>query len=109
MDELSDFVSIIHDFDIVALSETHLGPTISDNSVNMGNYKLFRNNRNRQGGGVCLFIKEFLSPIRIHDFDSDNLESVWTEVSLGKHKHLFGCIYRPPGQSAAEIQLFLDA
>ena len=51
--EIEDFISNIHDFDIVGISETHLNSSINDSLVYIPNYKILCKDRNRRGGGVC--------------------------------------------------------
>ena len=42
-------------FDILALNETRLDHSIPDDLVNIPNYDIIRNDRNRNGGGVCIY------------------------------------------------------
>ena len=45
------------DLDILTLNETRLDNTLTDDSFFIHNYDLIRTDRNRQGGGVCLYIR----------------------------------------------------
>ena len=47
--------------DIFAMSETKLGGSVSDGEIHIDGYIPERNDRNRNGGGVCIYIKEGLS------------------------------------------------
>ena len=103
MTEIEDFVSNLHDFDIIGVSETHLDATITDSIVSIPNYSILRKDRNRQAGGVCLYIKDHITFTRKYDLESNNSESIWVELSLGNHKILIACFYRPPGQNVTTI------
>ena len=43
--------------DFITLSETRRDNNISDEQVRLDNYDLIRKDRNRNGGGVCVYIK----------------------------------------------------
>ena len=109
LNDLIDFVTVMHDFDIVTLSETYLDNTIPNEKINIPGYDVYRNDRNRHGGGVCTYIKTSIPHKVVTDLNNPLHESIWLEVFFGTHKHLVGCFYRPPGQLVAEVDLFLDA
>ena len=109
LNDLIGFATALHDFDIITLSETWLGPVIPDGQINIPGYDLYRKDRNRNGGGVCMYIKNIIPHKHVTIYDSPVHESVWVEVYLGKFKHLIGTFYRPPGQLVAESDAFLDA
>ena len=54
-----------------------------------------RRERNREGGGVLLAIKEDLSFVE-HDCNTFDIEAVAINVSIGSKHILFSSIYRPP-------------
>ena len=83
--EIEDFVSVLNDFDIVGVSETHLNATITDSIVSISQYSILRSDRNRRGGGVCLYIKDHITHHRKFDLESNNTESVWAEVHIGNY------------------------
>ena len=109
LSDLIDFTTVQHDFDLITLSETFLGPIVRDDEISIPGYDLYRKDRNRHGGGVCMYIKSCIPHKLITDYDNPLHESIWLELYLGKFKHLVGTFYRPPGQPAAEADLFLDA
>ena len=45
-----------HNFDIISVTETHLDHTIKDNDIELNNYRLFRKDRTRMGGGVAIYV-----------------------------------------------------
>ena len=55
-----EFISLMQDneFDIMSLSETRLDEyDITDNELCIDDYVLYRNDRNRKGGGVAAYVK----------------------------------------------------
>ena len=107
--EIEDFVTVLNDFDIVGITETHLDQSIPDSKISLTDYNVFRNDRNRRGGGVCLYVKDYISTNRKLDLESADYESVWVDIKIGDKKFLFACCYRPPGQNTNDIDLFLNS
>ena len=62
------------------LSETLLD---SDQDINITGFSVLRCDRNRHGGGVCLYIAQYLSPVVINDSSCNNalVETVWVEIT----------------------------
>ena len=87
---------------IITISETWLGPEFSDNYINLPNFQtVFRQDRNKNGGGVCIFVSDQLSCSRRSDLESQDLELLWVEVFFQQSPRtqyplLIGCCYRPP-------------
>ena len=48
-------------FDILTLNETWLDNSISDSEVKIPGYDIVRRDRNRNGGGVAMFIRSNIS------------------------------------------------
>ena len=46
---------------IVCLNEAKLDLSISDSLVNVDNYQIIRNDRDRHGGGVAVHVHEYMS------------------------------------------------
>ena len=61
--KISELSVILHrtKASILAVSETHLDSGISDSEVNIQGYTLVCRDKNRNGGGVCLFLKDTVS------------------------------------------------
>ena len=55
--------------DILAVNETRLDDTISSGEVTVPGYALERNDRNRDGGGVALYIRNTINYERLFDFE----------------------------------------
>ena len=94
IDEIRDIV-VLSNAHVLSINESLLDSTISDDEVELPGFCIFRNDRNRHGGGVAMYIHQSLSPVRIDIIDND-LESVWVYVASHGKKYIFGSIYRPP-------------
>ena len=91
---------------VIAISESWLDDSVLDGEVSIDGYSLQRNDRNRQGGGVCLYIHNRYAYTTLTDIVTDGLESLWINVLLPKTKPIqVGVCYRPPTQSNF-IELF---
>ena len=69
--------------DVLALSETKLDDSISNNFLCFEGLELFRKDRSRRGGGVCLYVSRKLcsSPIPAPD-SLNNIEVIRAEICL---------------------------
>ena len=56
----------------------------------------FRRDRNRHGGGVCIYVKENIYASRCIELENDNFECVWLKINVKHKTFYFGCAYRPP-------------
>lgn len=85
--------------DIIALNETRLESNIPDNEINIDGYDLYRNDRNREGGGVAIYINNksgFTHKVR-NDLMPPELELITIEVASPKSKPIIVISwYRPP-------------
>lgn len=97
--ELKTFISK-YKFAVIALSETWLDSSVTDSEVHLDGFSIVRRDRDRQGGGVCLYISNDLAFTERKDLDTDKLEAVWVNLLLPKSKPiLIGSCYRPRRQS----------
>ena len=61
---------------------------------------MFRCDRDRHGGGVCVYTRKDLAVNPRNDLQNPNLEAIWIELLLPKSKPILcGTVYRPPTQS----------
>eukprot|EP00118_Oscarella_pearsei_P014084 m.118637 g.118637 ORF g.118637 m.118637 type:complete len:199 (+) comp37654_c0_seq1:338-934(+) len=93
---------------ILALSETKLDSSISDEQVAVKRFTLFRSDRSRHGGGVCLYALSSLQCISRLDLstsdDPTTLETVSISINLGKGRRtVICCCYRPPSFSLTQF------
>ncbi len=60
-------------------------------------YEREGNDRNREGGGVCTYIRNDIAFTSRDDLAHDSLETTWFELLLPKTKPIVvGSVYRPP-------------
>ena len=91
-------------FDILTLNETRLDNSILDCEVQIPGYDIIRSDRNRNGGGVAMYIRTVIPYIIRKDLSQDTLELLSIEVKKPKSKPLLiSTWYRPP---SAKIELF---
>ena len=93
---------------IIAITESWLDDSFNDGEVFPSDYSVFRNDRNRRGGGVALGILTVLNPVLKSDFLSSGLEIVWAEFDSVQGKNLFGVYYRPPSQYINGLDILDD-
>ena len=85
---------------VFAASETWLDPSIGNGEIQIPGFNVIRQDRNRNGGGVALYIHENIAFNPRPDLAVDGMESVWVELLLPKSKGiLVGVMYRPPNDS----------
>lgn len=85
---------------IVGITETWLDSSISDAEIELENYSVIRKDRNRNGGGVCMFIRSDVVFSLRTDLSDDYIEAIWADILLPKCKpFLVGTCYRPPEQN----------
>ena len=95
-------------FDLIAVTESHLAPSTKDHEVELPSFKIFRKDRNRNGGGVAIYCHQNFSPHRRIDLERDDLEIIWVEVNISNKKHLISSCYRPPGQNRLTATNFIN-
>ena len=66
--------------DILEVNETRLDHTISSGEVTVSGYGLERKDRNRDGGGVALYIRNTINYERLFDLECDSLEWIGIKV-----------------------------
>ena len=79
---LHNFVTEENQFDIVALSKTHLDNTINSNEFDMQGYTLFRKDRKRSGGEVALYVKNELASYQDTNVYLQGIESLLNFVKI---------------------------
>lgn len=99
IDELRVLQSICG-LDIIAITETYLDSSISNNPLHIDGMNLFRQDRKKcKGGGCIMFCAEHL-PTTIHkDLASKDLEAIWVQIKFRTTSVLFSVIYRSEQES----------
>ena len=86
-----------YNLDIISVNETHLDDTIHDFELNIQGFTMYRNDRNRCGGGVALYIRDNIKQKLRPDLFIPGIESLWVEISIPNGgPYLIGTMYRPP-------------
>ena len=84
--------------DIITLSETYLNNNSNMNVLKLNGYRPleYLNRPDRPGGGVGIYVKNFIIASRRSDFEVQGLEAMWHELRIGCKKLLVCTCYRPP-------------
>ncbi len=102
------FLLINTKIDILCISEAWLYDTITDSQVKLDDYIIERNDRNRHGGGVPIYIKHDLNNTLRDDLDMD-IGCLWLQYKLfSDFLMLLCCLYRPPSVSSDYYDNMLD-
>ena len=89
--ELSNFASVNCPA-VMFITETHLDATVDSAIFNLGIYTIFRNDRNRSGGGVAIIVKNSFQPILISA--TPNFELVVVDITISQRKVRLICVYK---------------
>ena len=92
--------------DIVAVLETWLTPLIPDSDLHIPNFTLVRRDRQAQGGGVAIYVKDY-SGYSIPDLPLDpSIECLCIDVHLGTKTTRLCNVYRPLNSQADWLDKF---
>ena len=91
-----------HHHDIITVSETWLHKDSKKDSLKIdGFHEPVRKDRNCDGGGVAIYVKNNLPCKHRQDLEIPDLEAVWVETYINNEKLLVGSFYRPPSKPVA--------
>ena len=95
--------------DVVCITESKLCKNICDSEISIQDYKLFRKDRNRVGGGVLIYCKYSLQCKQLLCEFSSNVEFVAIKADTPpKGTAIICCVYRLPSSKATWINEFND-
>ena len=99
----------VHQPHVVAIQETKIDSSIATSELfpEIGQYNVFRKDRNLHGGGVMLLIYEDIPHTPLTELVNDS-ELVWANIFANKTSHYIASWYRQPGGSCEEFQLFWE-
>ena len=84
---------------VIGITESWLDASVTDSEIDIADYTIIRRDRNREGGGVCIYIRRDF-PFKRRDDICITLETVWAELYLPKTRPiLIGVCYRPPNHT----------
>lgn len=91
-----DYLSnLVESFQIACFSETHLDAETESSSLILDGFdEPLRKDRNRNGGGIMVYISSQIKYIRRHDLEDARIETIWVELKLKDIKLLLCCLYR---------------
>ena len=107
LDEMYSMLVLENQFDIICVSETWLDSSISDAEVELYGYQLFRNDRNRHGGGVAIYAHNSLPVKKSTNVENFDIECVAVELKLNTKRFIILSCYRPPS-SRSEGKEFIE-
>ena len=82
----------------MAINETKLDYSIADNEVQIAGFDIVRNDRNKCGGGVCIYIRKNLNYKIGQDLMPEQLEIIVVEIKKPNSVPFFISTWcRPPG------------
>ena len=95
--------------DILAINETRLDDSILDREVHILGYDIIRRDRNRNGSGVCLYVRSTVNYSLRLDLSVNQLENLCIEVRKPRSKpFVVATWYRPP-DSPTEIFVHFES
>ena len=96
-------------FDIFLVSESKLDSSFPDDQFSIPGYQIVRKDRDRNGGGLLLYINEDI-PFKIIQNSSllPTLEVLPIGIKLGRFTFLLTGLYKPPSVSEKELLLHLN-
>ena len=93
-------------FDIFLISETKLDSSFPTGQFNIPGFRVFRNDRNKNGGGLMFYVNQQIPCKNITNFNfSQNIETLMIEINLNNFKTLIVGAYKPP---AVKNDVFLN-
>ena len=90
--------------DVLALNKTRLDSSISDDLISVDGYDLICANRNRNGGGVCIYARCNINYLKRLDLVPNSLEAVSLEIKqANSQSFIISTIYRPPNSKTEDF------
>lgn len=98
--------SELNTYDVIAISETWLNPTIkSDDLLMCGYHEPLRRDRENGYGGLMVYINNSISYQRRYDLEINQVECIWFELKPNNNTCvLIGVFYRPPNTNNDYLQ-----
>lgn len=94
-------------FDILCLNETRLDNTINYSIINIPGYDIVRRDRDRNGGGVAIYIRTTINYKNLIELIPENLEAICIKIHKPKSKPIIIVTwYRPPNSNITILNNF---
>ena len=98
--------------DLCHICETKLDDSFKKEQFSIYSFKMYRRDRDENGGGQIVYIRSDLPSRRLEHLESTALESIVCEVQLRSDKWGFVFVYRPPGMNdntaISELDIILN-
>ena len=90
---------------IFGISETKIDSTFLDSQFYIKNYKLYRQDRNTNGGGIMVYINDSIPHRMLKDFSGSHggIDFLTFELLIKSRKWYISYIYRPPSIKSAVL------
>ena len=85
LDQLSMYLKPCQ-FDVLTTNETRLDSSIKDYEVGIVGYEIVRKDRNRNGGGVTIYVRNSINYKIRNDLQPEDLETITIEICKPKAK-----------------------
>ena len=93
-------------FDIVAITETHLDQSVNSAELFPSNYRVYRRDRNRRGGGVLVAVSDKIICKKRDVLEESDIELLMLDIHYSKNKSfVFGVFYRPPASDTRCLEI----
>ena len=89
-----------NNIDIFMIAETKLDSSFPSEQFSVHGFsKPFRLDRNSNGGGLLVYVRDDIPSFQLKSFSfKDDIECICFEINLRRKKWALFCIYRPPSQ-----------
>ena len=89
------YISKITNAAVIAITETWLDDSHTDDSVSIEGYSIQRRDRKGHAGGVCIYVRNDIAFNTRIDLFNEDLEDIWIEILLKNTKPIYvGVCYR---------------
>ena len=93
-------------FDIISITETHLDETVNSAELFLSNFRVYRRDRNRRGGGVLVAVSDKIIRNQREVLEGSDIELLMLDVHYSKNKSfMFGVFYRPPASDTRCLEI----
>ena len=107
--KLSSLDIVSNNIDVMIIEETKLDASFPDGQFIVPGYKQpYRRDRDCNGGGVIVYIREDIPSKKLDSFKLDDIEGQFFELNLRKSKWLMFAAYKPPSCSKSKYLDILE-
>ena len=75
-------------FDIFLVSKTNLDESFPNSQFSVSGYRMFRQDRNCFGGGLCIYVKENIASKQLNLHLDKETEAIYLEINIRLRKWL---------------------